>query len=139
MNKFKKQIPEFNSSLLCIDRYSNGVPVGRFYDAGTDREIRFSSLSQLLLIIDCSAQGMEPVSPRPLHSFGAAPLKQRSFDEIRFGAAATFSLRILFRQNASWQGSVTWLDGKIEQSFRSALELIFLLDGVLRNLREISA
>ncbi|MBQ3140778.1 MAG: hypothetical protein IJC25_02310 [Clostridia bacterium] len=138
MNKSKKQIPEFNSSLLCIDRYSDGVPVGRFYDAGTDREIHFCSLSQLLLIIDRSAQGME-VSPRPLHSFGSARLSNRSFDEIRFGAAATFSLRILFRQNASWQGSVTWLDGKIEQSFRSALELIFLLDGVLSNLREVSA
>jgi hypothetical protein len=47
------------------------------------------------------------------------------------GKCATFSVRVLFRQNASWQGSVTWLDGKMDESFRSALELIFLIRSAL--------
>jgi hypothetical protein len=38
---------------------------------------------------------------------------------------------VLFRQNASWQGSITWMEGKQEQSFRSALELIFLMNSAL--------
>lgn len=34
------------------------------------------------------------------------------------------SLRVLFRQNTSWHGSVAWVEGKCEESFRSVLELL---------------
>ena len=47
------------------------------------------------------------------------------------GRAATFSLRILFRQNASWQGSVQWLEGRREESFRSVLELLLMMNSAL--------
>ena len=47
------------------------------------------------------------------------------------GKVATFAVRILFRQNASWQGSVTWLETGRSESFRSALELLFLLHSAL--------
>ena len=47
------------------------------------------------------------------------------------GELATFALKVLFRQNASWQGSVVWQEGGREESFRSVLELIFLMDSVL--------
>ena len=48
------------------------------------------------------------------------------------GELATFAVRIIFRQNASWQGSVVWLEGEREESFRSALELVLLMDSALR-------
>ena len=47
------------------------------------------------------------------------------------GKVATFSLRILFRQKASWQGSATWVEGRQEESFRSVLELLLLMDSAL--------
>ena len=34
-------------------------------------------------------------------------------------------------QNATWQGSVTWVDENKVQNFRSALELLKLIDGVI--------
>ena len=40
-------------------------------------------------------------------------------------------MRILFRQNASWQGSVTWLEGGRDESFRSVLELLLLMHSAL--------
>ncbi|NCB94653.1 MAG: hypothetical protein EOM40_19200 [Clostridia bacterium] len=43
----------------------------------------------------------------------------------------TFIVKILDRQNATWQGSVTWVDERKEQYFRSALELLKLIDGAL--------
>lgn len=43
----------------------------------------------------------------------------------------TFIVKILERQNATWQGSVTWVDKRQEQHFRSALELLKLIDGAL--------
>ena len=35
------------------------------------------------------------------------------------------------QQNSTWQGSVTWVDEQREQYFRSALELLKLIDGAL--------
>ena len=44
------------------------------------------------------------------------------------GELATLAVRVLFRQNASWQGTVAWLEGSREESFRSVLELLLLMD-----------
>lgn len=43
----------------------------------------------------------------------------------------TFIVKVLDRQNATWQGSVTWVEERKEQHFRSALELLKLIDGAL--------
>jgi hypothetical protein len=48
------------------------------------------------------------------------------------GRRATFELRIFFRQNVSWQGTVNWLDEGQGESFRSVLELLFLIDSALQ-------
>ena len=42
--------------------------------------------------------------------------------------SATFIVRIQYRQNASWQGQVTWAEENKTASFRSALELLKLID-----------
>ena len=48
---------------------------------------------------------------------------------------AVFLLEIQHRQNATWQGSITWVERQNErqnkQYFRSALELIKLIDSAL--------
>ena len=43
----------------------------------------------------------------------------------------TFIVKVMNQQNATWQGSVTWVDEQREQYFRSALELLKLIDGAL--------
>ena len=43
----------------------------------------------------------------------------------------TFLVCVQYRQNATWQGSVTWVDEQREQYFRSTLELLKLIDGAL--------
>jgi hypothetical protein len=40
----------------------------------------------------------------------------------------TFIVQILSQQNATWQGLITWTEGRQTQSYRSALELIKLID-----------
>lgn len=37
-------------------------------------------------------------------------------------------LQILKVENSTWQGTVKWLEGGEEQQFRSAIELIRLID-----------
>lgn len=51
----------------------------------------------------------------------------------------TFVIKILDRQNSTWQGNILWVDQQNEQYFRSALEMLKLIDGVLdmrENLKE---
>ena len=43
----------------------------------------------------------------------------------------TLILNIYNRQNATWQGSVTWVEKKEKQQFRSALELLKLIESAL--------
>lgn len=42
-----------------------------------------------------------------------------------------FFIRIKFRQNNCWQGSIQWLEGQKTQSFRSLLEMILLINEAL--------
>ena len=43
----------------------------------------------------------------------------------------TFVVTIKYRQNATWQGNVVWADRNVTQNFRSALELIKMIDSSL--------
>lgn len=45
--------------------------------------------------------------------------------------ADTFVVDVKFRQNATWQGTVKWAGQNQEVCFRSALELMKIIDGVL--------
>ena len=44
---------------------------------------------------------------------------------------ATFVVQVQFCENSSWQGTLSWTDQRKEQHFRSALELVKLMDEAL--------
>jgi hypothetical protein len=45
--------------------------------------------------------------------------------------AVTFVIQVQFQQNATWQGSIDWIEAKKTQRFRSVLEMIKLMDEAL--------
>ena len=45
----------------------------------------------------------------------------------------TFVVHVSDSENGSWQGQVTWADTNEKMSFRSALELIKLMDGAINS------
>jgi hypothetical protein len=55
------------------------------------------------------------------------------------GDKASFVIQIKYLQNSTWQGSIQWLNGKKTQNFRSALEMIKLMDNALGKSEEESA
>lgn len=121
--------------LLCVDSYTNGVLQGRFLLDQRAPEA-FSSLSQCLLRIDAllNERGF-PQSYTAARTFTAAQLFHQTAageNGMPQGALTTFDLQIRFRQHASWQGTVVWLEKDVHRSFRSVLELITLLDSALR-------
>ena len=120
--------------LVCVDSYEGGVPRGRLYLPGQQGQ-RFDSLSQLLLRAEqLLEQGGAQSFTIPRIFALAKPLRSApcDADELARGKAATFEMRVLFRQHASWQGELLWLEKDARQSFRSALELITLMDSALR-------
>ncbi len=50
---------------------------------------------------------------------------------------STFIVKIMNNQNSTWQGSITWVEEQKTQNFRSALEMIKMIDGVLDGIDEI--
>ena len=126
---------ENNRILLCIDAYRDGILSGRFYDLYLGKK-EFSSLTQLLIKMEAllEERGL-PQSYNRLRSFGQIPdRKEAEGNPVgpRIGNLATFELKILFRQHASWQGTILWKEGRQEQSFRSVLEMIHLMDSALQ-------
>lgn len=133
----KLWIPEDRKTTVCIDSYQEGVFQGRFY--GPDGEGQpFGSLSQFLVMMEDRLEQHNTPQADTSHRSFSTLLPHTAADShqsgIRRGAKATFELRILFRQHTSWQGMILWREQFREQSFRSVLELVLLMDSALRGL-----
>ncbi len=122
-------------TLLCIDGYERGVLSGRMYHPYFGAGIQINSAMDFLKKLEFMLETVDiPRSNYKIRTF--CPLKKAdiaelSRDELKRGKRATFALRFLFRQNASWQGTIIWSEGKQEKNFRSVLELLLLMDSVL--------
>lgn len=126
---------EYRLTTVCIDSYDNGELKGRFYNPHLGEGKSFRSLVQFLKEMEELLDDMNfPQSFTASRSFASPPEHKRGSppgNQSRHGDLATFAVRVIFRQNASWQGSVTWLGQGKEQSFRSVLELVLLMDSAL--------
>lgn len=64
------------------------------------------------------------------------PVKDREFLMKQDGECGTFLLHVQYRQNATWQGQIMWKERGKTLEFRSALELLVLLDNALAAYKE---
>ncbi|MBP7349179.1 MAG: hypothetical protein KA965_10895 [Butyrivibrio sp.] len=55
------------------------------------------------------------------------------------GKESTFIVQVQYRQNATWQGQVVWAEENRKEHFRSALELIKLIDSAMEEQRNGAA
>ena len=131
---------EYHTTMICIDSYEASVPKGRFYNLYYPEGLSFHGVIDLVKKIENMLDQMRfPQAFSQLRSFAEKPIFDVSepVNEVnQTGELATFALRVLFRQNTSWQGSITWLEQKVDKSFRSALELVFLMDSALGGCRQ---
>ena len=122
---------------VCVDDYNDGIFRGRFFNAYHGAS-RFESLSQFLLKMESLLEETQTPQSYTAHRTFSAILRPDAESTepafLRKGIKATFELQILFRQHSSWQGLVIWKDKNVEQSFRSVLELVILMDSALRGM-----
>lgn len=129
----KPWVQENRRNLICVDSYDGGVLKGRIFDPYQDVET-FDSLSQFLIRMDQLLAPQSYTEPRTFSSFLEPQESTPAVSAVRKGGCATFELQVLFRQHSSWQGNLIWRETGMENSFRSVLELVILLDSALRSL-----
>lgn len=121
---------------LCIDEYNKGEPAGRLYSGVSQKTFRFQALLPLLRELDCTLDRESPAERFDTYrSFNpAGQVKAGEWREVSHtpGRVATIVVRVHFRQNATWQGEAVWIEEKKTCCFRSALELLFLIDSAIQ-------
>lgn len=128
---------------ICVDRKNGKDIVGRIYFGAEEAPVYFSSAGYMILEIDriCDRIGY-PQRSVVSRSFTEMGTEDRVKEEVigmkksekilsSKGGEATFVLHVKYRQNATWQGTVTWAEENIKRDFRSALELLKLIDSAL--------
>lgn len=134
-----RMVPEdMRSCIIRVEQYDNKNLQGTFYNLYYGVEIPFENLTRLLLLMEDLMDELDcpqaSVKNRRFGTFDKAP-ERNSIPLFSFQsgqeALATFKIKVLFRQGASWQGKIEWLEEHLETSFRSALELIKLMDSAL--------
>ena len=120
-------------SMIEIVSYEHKNPVGTIQNPFCDRKISFDSATELLLILDQMLDSLNyPQAARASRCFKARPSTVIWNGQHRQQSPlAVFKLRVLFRQHASWQGTLAWVDRAEIMPFRSVLEMLKLMDGVL--------
>ena len=61
----------------------------------------------------------------------SSPHRKKEVTQVDGARNKMFVIKILNNQNATWQGTITWTDTSKTESFRSALELIKLIDNAV--------
>ena len=126
---------------------------GRLYSDYFQRALPFSCPEELLslsrALLDALSFPQTATSCRSFHSRRGTsaphPIPKRSMESMKHesslpsqqnetvltGKKGTFVVQVLYRQNATWQGTVRWLDTNKTQPFRSVLELLSLMQEAL--------
>ena len=125
----------YRTTIICVDSYQDSVLKGRLYASDLGYSDCFHStvefLKKMASLADHAMLPQAAYRPRVFRTPQESVMQPPPDALPHTGALSTFALRILFRQNASWQGSIFWLDEEQEEHFRSVLELIFLIDSTL--------
>ncbi|MBR3705294.1 MAG: hypothetical protein IKM11_07405 [Oscillospiraceae bacterium] len=117
-----EQMSKYSHIVLCVDTVENDAPTGRYYYSDLAEEYRFHSMDQFLLENDALLSGGTATN---------SPTARSSGEILLNGKIATFKLRILYRHNNDWQGSIMWLETRHEENFRSTLELLSIIHQAL--------
>ena len=104
--------------VLCVDALENGAAQGRCYYHDFTQVYHFRSMDQFILQADALLDGAQEENFAISTESGHVRLN---------GKIATFKLRVPYRHNADWQGTVMWLETRHEESFRSVLELLSII------------
>lgn len=120
---------------ITVDRYEGQCMEGVIYHAGKTPGIKYDGFLELVLqmnrIFDKMSCPKQTVEFRRFSGIGYPSPPVREYPKLREGKIATFRIYVKYRYNATWQGSLIWLEGERIENFESLLQMIRLADGIL--------
>ena len=132
---------QYRTTIVCVDTYDRAEISGRLYNPFLSGGETFRGLMDFIWKMEALLDGMQFPQPftqdRGFCERTMMPPESLAGMEPQKGKMGTFAVRIMFRQNASWQGTVSWLEGHREENFRSALELLKGMDSALYSENQI--
>jgi len=135
-----------NLCCICVDLICDGYYTGRFYHYYSARPIQFHSQHELIVNIDTLCDQLDypqaalrvrsfwPKRKRAVHRKEMRRQLSKEQLSVNRGNMATFLVHVKYRQNATWQGTVLWAEENKQAHFRSALELIKLMDSAVEEI-----
>lgn len=132
---------------ICVDENCGYTREVRVYHKYSREPSKFRDLNDFLISVEqLMDQIGYPQTALRNRNFFESPKNERkrgmqqvrTADEIlnEAGRTATFVVNIQYRQNATWQGKVFWAEAEKSCNFRSALELLKLMDNALEKADE---
>lgn len=132
-----------NGIVLCVDENISGVIKGRLYHGYSEKAIPFQGYEGVIRTSETlfnelgfphMGTGDRDIYGQT-HSFRKKEGMTRVMEDRELleqhGDLGTFVIRVQHRQHSSWQGRVTYLEKDQTVYFRSALELMKIIDGTL--------
>ena len=129
---------------ICVDVWGDGALKGRVCLPIIRQEMGFSDINELFAQLERLFDAIKfPAASTQYRIFGhmkqakkekrevrpvAQNIAKKMLEETPVGKKATFVVQVMYRQNATWQGQVVWSEKNETKQFRSALELIKLID-----------
>lgn len=132
-----------NLLAICIDRSEDGDYAGNAWDQYHTDPTPFANMMELIRHIEKFFDELDfpqrSTVPRSFSEDQSAPVRiplHRRAERVKVmdnledkrGNQGTFIVQIKYRQNATWQGQVVWAEKNRKMYFRSALELLHLID-----------
>lgn len=138
---------------VAVDRASGGELAGRLSSALDSRVHSYAGAWQMISIAEEIFNRYNyPQASHTYRSFGESRESKKQNTSMNagdetvntseqgaqplIGEKATFMVQVQFRQNATWQGTIKWAEGKKTQRFRSTLEMIKLMDEAVSGVSE---
>ena len=137
-----------NLVCVCVNEMREAGPVGSVYHKYSDEGYTFRNEFDILRYMEKVMDYCQyPQSSTQLRTFGNETYQYRekkkvetmvTADELleKSGELATFVIHVKYRQNSTWQGDIFWTEKQEKRNFRSALELLKLIDGALDQIED---
>ena len=130
--------------VICFDNRDGQMGTGRMYHYYNREEVPFLNEYHLLNLMEDVMESINyPQASTAMRNYREKesvntqagkekPEKIVGKEELlaHRGKLSTFVVYIQYRQNATWQGDIIWVEGNVIRSFRSALEMLKLMDNV---------
>ncbi len=126
----------------CVNGFNKRGLQGELYHSYSRESFKYDDIVEMLQTMEALYDSLQfPMSSTESRSFfinrkkftrkGMAKIMQDEILLDKRGEKGTFIIQVQYRQNSTWQGKVVWVEENRTQHFRSALELIKLMDGAL--------